>query len=55
MSNELVKLDSGVGDRMTYEIDTIFIQKNQVPEGRKATYANAGCDYRPLKDDPYRM
>ena len=32
-----------------------FIHKHQVPAGRKATYANAVCDYRPLEDDPYRV
>ena len=45
MSNELGRLASGVGDIMTYGIDTIFlIHKNQVPSGRKATYAKAVCD-----------
>ena len=53
MFNELGRLASGVGDRMTSGTDTIFIHKNQVPAGRKATYANAVCDYEPLKYDPY--
>ena len=30
-----------------------LIHKNQVTEGRKATYSNGVCDYRPLKDGPY--
>jgi hypothetical protein len=32
-----------------------FITKAEVPTGRKATYANAICDYRPTKDDPWRV
>ena len=42
MSNELGRLASGVGDIMTYS-------------GRKATYSKAVCDYRLLKDEPYRV
>ena len=56
MSNELVQLASGVGDRRKYGTKTIsFIPKHQVPAGRKATYANEVCYYRPLKYDPYRV
>ena len=56
MSNELGRLASGVGDRMKYGTETIFfIQKHQVPAVRKETYANIVCDYRPLKDDTYRL
>ena len=56
MSNELGRLDSGVGDRMPSEKEDIFfINKNQVPAGRKATYVNAVCGYRPLNYDPYHM
>ena len=34
--------------------DTMFyIRRNQVPAGKKVTYANVICDYRLLKDDPY--
>ena len=44
------------GYRMKSSTETIFfIPKHQVPEGQKATYANAVCDYIPLKDDPYRV
>jgi hypothetical protein len=32
-----------------------FIPRRQVPQGRKVTYANPVCDYRPLKSDPYRV
>ena len=33
----------------------LFIKCNQVPVGRKITYANPVCDYRPQKGDPYRV
>jgi hypothetical protein len=35
---------------------SFFILTNLKPRpGRKVTYANAVCDYRPLKDEPYRV
>ena len=41
---------------MKFSTETIFfIPKHQVPTGRKATYENAVCNYRPLKDDPTRV
>jgi hypothetical protein len=56
MANELGRLAAGVGDRMSSGTNTIFfISKNQVPTGRKATYANAICNYRLTKDDPWRV
>ena len=54
MSNELGCLDSGVVNRILSKRETILlIHKNQLPVVSKATYYNAVCDYRPLKDDPY--
>ena len=36
--------------------DTIaFISKSEVPSNKKVTYASYACDYRPLKDEPYRV
>ena len=32
-----------------------FIPKIKVLSERNITYANPLCDYRPLKDDPYRI
>jgi hypothetical protein len=56
MANEMGRLAQGVGTRMKSGTDTTyFIKRNQVPKGKKVTYANAICDYRPLKDDPYRV
>ena len=34
-------------------VDLITI--NEVPYGKKVTYANMVCDYRPLKSDPFRV
>ena len=55
-ANEIGRLASGVGDRMPSGNEHIFfIPRAKVPTGRKVTYANPVCDYRPLKDDPYRI
>ena len=36
--------------------DTIdFIYKHEVPDGRRITYATYILDYRPLKDESYRV
>jgi hypothetical protein len=56
MANELGRLAQGVGTRMPTGTSTIFfIPRSQVPTDRNATYANAVCDYRPTKDDPWRV
>jgi hypothetical protein len=56
MANEFGRLASGVGTRMPTGTNTIFfIAKGEVPPGRTVTYANAICDYRPTKDDPWRV
>ena len=54
-SNEFGRLAQGnkYGVKAT---DTInFIPKSDVPHDRKVTYGSFVCDYRPLKDDPYRI
>ena len=55
MGNELGRLAQGVGTRMKGTDTIFFIPKSQVPAGRKATYANAVCDHRPLKEEEYRV
>jgi hypothetical protein len=56
MANELGRLASGVGTRMPTGTNTIvFITNYQVPLDRKSTYTNAVCNYRPTKDDPWRV
>ena len=54
LSNEWGRLAQGnrYGVRITDTID--FIHQHEVPDGRDVTYATFVCDYRPLKDDPYR-
>ena len=32
-----------------------FIKHNEVPLNAKVTYANFVCNYRPLKDEPWRV
>ena len=55
IGNEFGRLAQGIGTRVI-STDTIeFIQKNEVPLGRKVTYGNFVCDHRPLKTEPYRV
>ena len=55
LANELGRLSQGMKDRVR-AMDTIdFIHRHEVPSGKKVTYANMVCDYRPLKKEPYRV
>jgi len=55
LSNELGRLAQGIGDRVV-GTDTIdFIMKQEVPKGKKVTYANFICDHRPLKEVEWRV
>ena len=54
LSNEFGRLAKGNG--RVISTDTIeFIRRCEVPIGKKVTYANFICDYRPLKSEPYRV
>ena len=55
LSNEWGRLSKGNdhGVKGTETID--FIYKHQVPPENKVTYASYVCDYRPLKEEPYRV
>jgi hypothetical protein len=56
MANEFGRLTFGVRTRMPTGTNAIFFtDKGEVPPGRTVTYANAICDYRPTKDDPWRV
>jgi hypothetical protein len=56
MANELGRLATVIGTRMPSGTETIFyIKKSQIPSDQKATYANAICDYRPNKSDPWQV
>ena len=54
-SNEFGRLAQGnkYGVTATDTID--FIPQSAVPSDRKVTYGSFVCDYRPLKEDPYRV
>ena len=54
-SNEFGRLSQGnkYGVTATDTID--FIPQSAVPSDRKVTYGSFVCDYRPLKEDPYRV
>ena len=55
-SNEFGRLANGVGKRMPSGTKTIrFINKKQIPRGKKVTYGNIICDIRPQKEDPFRV
>jgi hypothetical protein len=56
MANEFGRLASGVGTRMPTGTNAIFFAaKGEAPTGRKVTCADAICDHRPTKDDPWRV
>ena len=53
-SNELGRLAAGTTNIAgNYVIK--FVSKDSIPVGKKVTYANFVCDYRPNKDDPWRV
>ena len=55
MSNELGSLAQG-NDHGVKHTETIkFINKTQVPKGKKVIYANFRADHRPLKPEPFRI
>ena len=55
LSNEWGRLAQGNG-RGVKGTDTIsFIHRSEVPTNKQVTYASYVCDYRPLKDEPYRV
>ena len=55
LSNEWGRLAQG-NDNGVKGTDTItFIHRSEVPTNKQVTYASYVCDYRPLKDEPYRV
>ena len=55
MSNEWGRLAKGNKHGVSWTDTIEFIQKDEVPEDRKVTYASFILDYRPLKLEPYRI
>ena len=61
LSNELARCAQGLskhrlaGDQIIGNNTIVFIRPNQVPAGRKVTYANFVCTMRPGKAEQYRI
>eukprot|EP00978_Attheya_sp_CCMP212_P025273 scaffold80937_cov51-Attheya_sp.AAC.2 len=52
--NELGRLSQGCNDKKgTNKI--FFIERGEIPQGRKATYVKAVCDIRPHKEETHRV
>ena len=54
LTNELGRTAQGI-DHIVGNDTIEFITKQDVPLGRKVTYANFVCDFRPLKLEKYRV
>ena len=52
--NEFARLAQGHGGVEGMDVIT-FIARHEVPAGRRATYARYVVDYRPEKDEPWRL
>ena len=55
LSNEIGRLTQGNTHGVRWTNTMEFIFRHEVPDDRKVTYANFVCDFRPNKDDPYRV
>ena len=54
LSNELGRLSQGNGPVVGNNA-IVFVKKSDIPCGKKVTYANMVCDYRPLKKEKFRV
>ena len=54
LNNELGRLSNGF-EKIKGTNTITFIHKRDIPNNKKATYANMVCDYRPLKSEKYRV
>ena len=55
LSNEWGRLAKGNDNGVAFTNTIEFISKNGVPTNKKVTYASFACDYRPLKDEKWRV
>ena len=55
VDNELGRLAQGLPNKITGTSTINFIFKHKIPFGKKVTYANMVCDYRPLKEEKFRV
>ena len=53
-NNEFARLAQGYGDVEGLNVIT-FIAKRDLPDGKQVTYARYVVDYRPEKDEPWRL
>eukprot|EP00957_Ditylum_brightwellii_P089273 6798043-Ditylum_brightwellii.AAC.1 len=53
--NELGCLAAGIPGQVEGSNTIGFIRKNAIPKGKKITYTNMVCDYKPLKEEKYRV
>ena len=49
------RLAQGLPNKITGTSTINFIFKHEIPFGKKLTYANMVCDYRPLKEEKFRV
>ena len=55
VTNELGRLSSGIPGKIKGTKAMRYIHKNEVPTGKKITYANMVCNFRPLKNEKHRV
>jgi len=55
LDNEFGRLSNGIPNELLGTKTIGFILKKDIPFGRKITYANMVCDFKPLKDEKYRV
>ena len=56
IENELGRISQGIIPDRVHGTNAInFIKKSEIPYGKTVTYSNMVCDYRPLKDEKYRV
>ena len=55
IGNELGRLSDGIPGRVRGTKAVRWIHKKEIPKNKKVTYANMVCDYRPLKEEKYRV
>ena len=51
LENEFGRLNNDIPKELLGTNTISFILKSSIPQGRKITYANMVCDFRPLKNE----
>ena len=55
LEREFGRLSNGIPKELLGTKTIDFVLKSSIPLGRKVTYANMVCDFRPLKGEKYRV